>query len=250
LRHLGRWLDMQAERAEHLRDAARRGDRYAETTLSRGINLAWLVSDEPARARKELELATWTPPQGGYHMQHWYELRARIELALYEDDVAAARQQLADGFGPLQRSLLQRAQTLRTDAIWLRGRAALFSVAEGGPREHLDLAVAAAQALWREGVSYAGPGPASRGRDHRSAATPPRPGPARRASGSDEADLRMCAAAASWPATCGRAMLGEVKQPGYFVAVLIPGWQPAPDAEPSRFLNVLLWVDGVGATDK
>jgi hypothetical protein len=234
LRHLGRWRDMRAEFAEHLRDAARRGDRYAETTLSRGINLAWLITDEPARARKELDLATWTPPQGGYHMQHWYELRARIEIALYEQDVAATRQLLADGFGPLERSLLTRAQTLRTDAIWLRGRAALYSAAEGGPREHVDVAATAARALAREGVGYAKAwglmleaGVAAQ-RDG-TAATQAKLAEVIKVAGA--ADLQMCVAAARLARGDVRgeeAMSDEgVKQPRLFMSLLIPGL-PAP----------------------
>jgi eukaryotic-like serine/threonine-protein kinase len=155
MRQLGRWREMRDELAEHLRDALRRGDRYAETTLARGVNIAWLVAGDPARARRELDEARWTPPEGGYHMQHWYELRARIELALYENDVDTLRERLTNGFEPLERSMLLRAQTLRTDAIWTKGRAALaVASAAGNDVSLIDLAAKCARRLHAEKMPY------------------------------------------------------------------------------------------------
>ena len=229
LRQLGRWREMRRELAEHLRDAARRGDRYAETTLVRGVNIQWLITDEPARARRELELATWTPPQGGYHMQHWYELRARIELALYEQDLATARALLRGGFAPLEASLLQRAQTLRTDAIWLRGRAALYSAA-AGDKDDLVHAVDAVRRLRREQLPYCEAwltlleaGIAAQRGDQAGCRAALLAAETR----AEAADLRMCAAAARLALGDVRgeeAMAEEgVKSPRRMAAVLLPG---------------------------
>ncbi len=235
LRLLGRWREMRAELADHLRDAARRGDRYAATTMTRGINIAWLVVDEPARARKELDSARWSPPQGGYHMQHWYELRSRIELGIYEQDTAMVRELLAEGFAPLGRSMLERAQTLRTDARWTRGRAALYCHAEGGGDELLGVAAAMVKALIKEGMPYTQAwaamlqaGIAARRGD--AEAQTARLRDVVRLAGA--ADLRMCAAAA-------RHMLGDVrgedlmfeegvKNPHRIAAMLLPGVVPGP----------------------
>jgi hypothetical protein len=155
LRQLGRWREMRVELAEHLRDAARRGDRYAETSLARGVNMAWLVGGDPARARRELDEARWTPPEGGYHMQHWYELRARLEIALYEDDRETLASLFETGFEPVERSMLTRAQTLRTEMMWIRARAALALHTAGGDGALLDVATKMARKLRGEKVPYA-----------------------------------------------------------------------------------------------
>ena len=225
LRHLGRWRALRADLGDLLRDAARRGDRYAQTTLSRALNLAWLVAGDPARARRELAAATWSPPEGGYHMQHWYELRARAELALYEGDREAAAALLGAPFEALAASLLLHAQPIRTDALWLRGRLAL---AAGGDR--IAGAVADARRLAGEGVGYArawarlleagiaarrGDGDGARARLDEAAAL------------AAEADLAMCVAAARWHLDDVRGeeamRLEGVADPARVAALLVPG---------------------------
>src|SRR5262249_14652960 len=84
LRATGAYRELRQDFDFYLRDAARRGDRFTETTLTRACNVLWLVDGRPDQARRELEQKSWTPPEGGYHMQHWYELRARAEISLYE----------------------------------------------------------------------------------------------------------------------------------------------------------------------
>ena len=148
LRYLGRWRELRELLADFLRDAIRRGDRYAETTVSRGANIGWLAADEPVRAHRELASRGWTPPEGGYHMQHWYELRARVDLALYEGDVAGGRALIAQAIEPLERSLLLRAQTVRTETAWMRGRIALVD-------GRLDETTAMSRRLVGEKVGYA-----------------------------------------------------------------------------------------------
>ena len=230
LRQLGRWRELRAGLTELLRDAVRRGDRYAETTLTRSANLAWLVSDEPARARQQLASARWTPPEGGYHMQHWYELRALAELALYEQDGAAARDLFAHAFDDLGRSLLLRVQTIKTEALWLRGRAALLRCALGEDPALTADAADAARRLDREGVGYArvwarmldagvaaqrGDAAAARARLDEAAAL------------AREAELMMCWAAARLAQDDPRGeelMAAEgVKQPLRMLQVLLPG---------------------------
>ena len=71
---------------EYVRDATRRGDRYAMTSFRWSASAVWLASDDPERARTELAAASWSPPEDGLHLQHWFLSRARAELALYESD--------------------------------------------------------------------------------------------------------------------------------------------------------------------
>ncbi len=225
LRYLGRWREMRAGLDEWTRDAIRRGDRYARTTLTRGLNLAWLVADDPARAARELDAGGWVPPEGGYHMQHWYELRARVELALYAGDVEAARAQLARDADGLARALLLRAQTIRTELDWLRGRVAL----SGGPDGAAE-AARAARRLDGEGTGYArvwarmldaGVAAARGDADRRAARL------AEAVAMADAEELAMYAAVARFALDDVRgeeAMVAEgVRRPDRIVAVYLPG---------------------------
>jgi serine/threonine protein kinase/tetratricopeptide (TPR) repeat protein len=156
LRHLGAFRDLSRAVGEYLRDATRRGDRYAETTLTRMFNLVWLLGDTPTEARHELEARPWTPPEQGYHMQHWYDLRARSELALYDGEGHLAHQRFAAAWHALDHSLLLRAQVVRAEACWLRGRLALAEADAGlGKRQALDVALRMAHKLSAERVGYA-----------------------------------------------------------------------------------------------
>lgn len=228
LRQLGRWRELRDETAEHLRDAMRRGDRYAATTLSRSANLAWLIADDPARARREIDARDWMAPVGRYHMQHWYELRARSELALYEGDAATGRDLLAAAEDGIRRALLLRAQTIRTEYEWIRGKSALARVAAGEDPALLAIAARQAKALRGEGVGYAttwarllDAGVAAR------SGVAPRPilEDARRLA--DANDLAMIAAACRLALDDARgeeAMRAEtIKRPDRVLAMLIPG---------------------------
>jgi len=140
---LGRLREVRPLVHEHLRDAVRRGDRYVEASIARIFNVVWLAEDDPAGARRQLERRPWAPAAGtGYHLQHWYELAARSELALYEGLPGPP----ARAFDELDRSLLTRMQFIRTYAGWLRGRLALAAAPPA-----LDEARRQAARLAREG---------------------------------------------------------------------------------------------------
>jgi hypothetical protein len=152
LRQMGSFGRLQRAWSEYTRDAVRRGDRYAETNYLRAFNVVRLARDEPEEVLRDLDRASWSPPEGGYHIQHWYELRARTELALYLRQPPSI-EAFGRSFAALQRSLLPRVQMVRTEAIWLRGRAALAALADGTARDArapLAVAVACAKRLARE----------------------------------------------------------------------------------------------------
>ena len=134
MRHLGAFNDLRRSHNEYVRDAARRGDRYAETTLVRVCNIVWLASGDVAQAERDLARTTWIPPAGGFlHLQHWFELRALCEIDLY-----TGRREPRDGFDALARSLVVRIQTVRTESRWLEGRVLLLR--GGQPKRVLRLA--------------------------------------------------------------------------------------------------------------
>jgi tRNA A-37 threonylcarbamoyl transferase component Bud32 len=152
LRHLGAFNELRRAYLEYVRDAARRGDRYSETTLIRACNLVWLSQDDVAQARKDLERATWPAPVGGFlHLQHWFELRATSELDLYTGEPG-----VRPGFDELDGSLMARIQKVRTESRFLRGRVHLANARS--PSERKAAAAAArkiARGLEREKAAYA-----------------------------------------------------------------------------------------------
>ncbi|MBK9031233.1 MAG: protein kinase [Myxococcales bacterium] len=131
LRMLGAVQQHGALITELVRTGRQRGDRYLETTLQLLQVQSLLARGDVAEARRNIDEVSWTPPQDGYHLQHWYELRARVELALYEGDAAPALARLAGDFAALRRSMLLRVKLVRVDAAYLRGRLVLGGGAHG-----------------------------------------------------------------------------------------------------------------------
>jgi len=155
LRHLGEIGQLRTLSSTYMRDARRRGDLLTETSMRRVRNIAWLAEGRAEEARLDLERAAWQPPRGGYHLQHYYELESRIELALFEDRGADALEAYAADFDRLSRSLLVRIQIVRVISTWLRGRLAL-AAAEAGRDVDDNLAAAArcARAIAGEDAAY------------------------------------------------------------------------------------------------
>ena len=107
------------------------------------MNAAWLLDDDPARARAEVEEARGAWLSRGYHIQHWYTLCAETQVALYEGDGAAAHALMEAAWPLLRRSQLLLIEHTRLVAVHMRARAALAAAAEGGgaaTRELLALA--------------------------------------------------------------------------------------------------------------
>ena len=147
LRHLGRCDELGRAYDVYVRDAARRGDRYAETTMSRAFNLVWLARGDVVQAKGELARPAWAPPEGGFHIQHWYELRARIEIDLYLGQLDGIDQRLQPGMAALERSLIKRAQMVRAEAAWLLARVALARRDVGAAQRPLKI-------LSKEGATF------------------------------------------------------------------------------------------------
>ncbi len=155
LRHLGEFGQLRMLSNMYMRDARRRGDLLTETSMRRVRNIAWLAEGRPDEARRDLERAAWQPPRGSYHLQHYYELESRIELALLEVQPAAVYEAFAVEFERLSKSLLVRVQIVRVIATWLRGRVAL-AAAEAGHDRKANLAEAkrCATAIGAEDARY------------------------------------------------------------------------------------------------
>jgi eukaryotic-like serine/threonine-protein kinase len=141
---------------DHLRDAQHRGDLYIQTSMRRGFNIVWLARDEIARAIQELRCDAWTPPPGTYHVQHFQQMVAGAELALYAHSVSDRYDELCRGIAQFRRSLIARVQVTRCEVHWLRGRLALAMAAETGkPDRFLAEAAQAATTLRKENTEHA-----------------------------------------------------------------------------------------------
>jgi tetratricopeptide (TPR) repeat protein len=115
-----------------LEDAERRGDMYLVAELKTGLpNVAWLCADRPAEALRATDqgIARW--PQRTFYLQHYYHALASAHIALYVGHGREAHLTAERAWRGLRRSLLLRVQAVRTEALYLRARAA---IAEGSRR--------------------------------------------------------------------------------------------------------------------
>jgi hypothetical protein len=142
---IGLYAELDRHVDEYLRDAERRDDRYTEATMLRMFNVVWLVRGEPAEARRMLDARRWTPPSGSFHLQHFFEVTARVDIDLYEGNAATTRERLGPMLHALEHSLLMRLQTARAMACWLLARLALAE-------DDDEAAEAYARKLDREGL--------------------------------------------------------------------------------------------------
>jgi hypothetical protein len=124
LRYIGDHKAMRAKYERHKQDALERGDKYLESTLRRLCVTTFLAENDARGAVRELVRATWVPPAGRFHVQHFHELVAWCEIALYRG-VLDDRAQIDDRFARLERSLLLRIESVRLQHSYLRGRLAL-----------------------------------------------------------------------------------------------------------------------------
>jgi hypothetical protein len=90
--------------------------------LVRALNLRWLIDDRVAEAEERLRQASWTPPDAGFHVQHFYELQAELELYLYRGEGARAELACRDRIAAYRSSLLPRLVACRAMATWLDAR--------------------------------------------------------------------------------------------------------------------------------
>jgi hypothetical protein len=135
MRHRGTWSQLRLTHEEYNADAERRGDRYVLTSMNRFCSMLRLADDNPAEARRMVDDATWEPPTNSFHIQHWYELEARGEIAIYDGTVEAELPALERMYEGLERSVLLRVHTARAVSLWLRGRLTLAAGGSEAPRK-------------------------------------------------------------------------------------------------------------------
>jgi hypothetical protein len=124
LRYVGDHVTLRAKYEKYKQDASERGDRYLESTLRRLCVTTFLAENDARGAVRELVRATWVPPAGRVHVQHFHELVAWCEIGLYRG-VIDERAQMADRFARIERSMILRVESIRLQYHYLRGRLAL-----------------------------------------------------------------------------------------------------------------------------
>ena len=124
MRFIGDYVAMRPRYDRYAVEAQQRGDQYVDSTMRRCCVPMWLADDDPDEAARELERATWVPETVGFHVQHFHELIGRGEIALYTG-APADLARLDEGFARLQRSMLLRITSVRTQYQYLRGRLAV-----------------------------------------------------------------------------------------------------------------------------
>jgi hypothetical protein len=106
------------------REAEQRGNIYMRTTINRVCNILWLVDDDPGGAREDLKTDSWIAYTQGYHLQHWLELHARVDIAIYEG-ATMDQKLLSQHLKRIQRSFVHRVLESRCETAWMVGRLAL-----------------------------------------------------------------------------------------------------------------------------
>ncbi|HUH02647.1 MAG TPA: hypothetical protein VML75_11695, partial [Kofleriaceae bacterium] len=140
-----------------LADAAGRGDIFTETSTVTGLpNAVWLADDEPRQARTQLDRARRKWTKQGFHLQHYWNLMARVNVCLYEGDGVGAWAEIERDWPALSSSMLLRVWFVRLEFLGLRARAAIAASATGGSRcgELRARARADARRLRRSGTGW------------------------------------------------------------------------------------------------
>jgi hypothetical protein len=161
LAQLGDLRDLAQRSSSYLREAGDRGDLYATVNLRIGFaNLRWLIADDPAEARKQIDEAMGQWSKRSFHLVHFYELLARTNLDLYLGEPRQALARVNEVWGAMRRSLLPwKIQSVRIYSWNFRARASLACAALGGDDRDVLLrsALADARRIERERIESATP---------------------------------------------------------------------------------------------
>ena len=124
LLYLGQIEELHRRFSSYLREAERRGDRYAMVNLRGRLSIVWLAQDDPLEAECAIEEAeaAWIPWRESFQTQHYWFLISRCELALYRGDPMAAMSLLREQERAVRRSFLLRVGMVRIEFafVWAR----------------------------------------------------------------------------------------------------------------------------------
>jgi eukaryotic-like serine/threonine-protein kinase len=131
--HLGKLKELSNRLPRLLRAAQSRGDLYLHTGLRIGrTNIAWLVADDPDRARRELDEAMDKWPHTDIHIQHYYAMVAAAHIDLYRGRGSRALATVQELWPKLRSAFIFRIQISHVEGLHLLGRCALGAMDEYG----------------------------------------------------------------------------------------------------------------------
>lgn len=141
---------------ELVKHARERGNLYAECALRvRLCSLLWLAKDDPAGGVAETAEVMERWSQDGFHLQHYNELFATVNCALYVGEADKAMHHITTTWPKLERSLLTNTQALRIEARHLRTRVCLaYLKAHPGDRAARATLHADIRSLRRENAGW------------------------------------------------------------------------------------------------
>jgi eukaryotic-like serine/threonine-protein kinase len=141
---------------DYLREADERGDRYLAAHLRSGFaNTYWLLRDEPEEALRHATEALSNWSRAGFHLQHFYDMLARAQIALYRGEDEEAHRYVSHRWGDLEASMHLRIQLVRVVALHIRARTALAASRSSAEAPALlELAAKAARELESEDAGW------------------------------------------------------------------------------------------------
>jgi eukaryotic-like serine/threonine-protein kinase len=164
LLYQGKWSHLTQQFSVLVHEACERGDRLTEIGLRLRVGfILHLAADRPELAPQEIDLALGNWVKSGFHMQHYWGLRAMAEIDLYCGNGLSAWNRVTKKWNELQRTLTLRLQLSRIESVHLYGRAALCASLDDVDLQRnkvsgsrlLRLAEKSAAKLLAEGVPWA-----------------------------------------------------------------------------------------------
>ncbi len=159
--NLGELREVKIRTMRLIADAEQRGDLYTAVNLRASHPIAaWLAANDEDGARRHLReaMAQWSKTR--FLVQHWQAMLWEAEVDLYAGDGARAWDRLMRDAKPLKQSLLLSVQLMRALTHYVRGRAAIASIATAPVVDRagrLAHAARAAKALDRESMVWTAP---------------------------------------------------------------------------------------------
>jgi serine/threonine protein kinase/tetratricopeptide (TPR) repeat protein len=130
LMHLGELKEMRRRLPSLIGEARERGDLLVAVNIHIYMSLISLADHDPAEAERALADAMTKWPGKGFHTQHAIALRARVQILLYQGEIAAAGELVATAWPLLKGSMLFRMQITRIQWLEFRARCALAAAVD------------------------------------------------------------------------------------------------------------------------
>jgi hypothetical protein len=157
LLYMGELVEVSRRVPALLSAALEQGNLFAAMELRTRLNLIWLATDDPDKARADVieALKSWT--HEGFHLQHYVSLHALAQIELYTGDAEVAWKHVEGQWQALEDSLLLRTPAVRVEAMQLRARTALATSGKGRDGAKLRLAEKLARKIVKVNMSWSKP---------------------------------------------------------------------------------------------